>query len=89
MADSTVVKVFGYQYEKEEPFPIVNYNVNKVDHQDSDNEAVTDQEIVYVGFVDDCDPKLLLLLTWSESAKRTFFKMLQITKKSHLLSYTF
>ena len=57
-------------------FEIANYHL-----PDYPNE-----KIVYVKFLDDNDPRLLFLVTYSENVKTTYMKVLKIEKSKRYYS---
>ena len=62
IADDHQIKVLGYRYEDDSPYEIINYNTEQMTLDDDDGNR---KDIIELAcFVDDCDPRLILVVTW-------------------------
>jgi type VI protein secretion system component Hcp len=73
LSNDSDVKIIGYSFESQDPFEIATYSLPS-----SSDPEESHSSMEFVSFIDDCDPRLLIAVTYNEMTQRTAFRMMQI-----------
>lgn len=97
VADNTQIKIFGYSHEFKfntedqsktndghNPILVISYDINsKSDLQFEEHKEVLEEheEIIFVHFLSDYDPSLMILVTYNRTLNQSYIKFLKIYNK--------